>query len=106
MSFGLTKAPTMFQSLMNYIFVAQMCKYVLVLVDLVYCHTLEEHITHLNFVFNILRQHKMVIKKSKFMQQDLEYVVHIIGAIGVSTDSIKTVVLQNWLVPTTLKACQ
>jgi hypothetical protein len=107
MPFGLTNAPATFQSLMNSIFSAQLRKFVLVFVDdiLVYIPTLTDHISHLQTVRTILSQHKLVVKKSKctFAQQELEYLGHIIGANGVSTNNSKIVAVQNWPVPTSLK---
>jgi hypothetical protein len=106
MPFGLTNALATFQSLMNSIFSAQLRKFVLVFVDdiLVYSPTLTNHISHLQTVLT-LSQYRLVVKKSKctFAQQELEYLGHIIGANGVSTDNSKIVPVQNWPVPTSLK---
>jgi len=67
MPFGLTNAPASFQSLMNTIFASLMRKCVLVFMDdiLVYNRTLEQHVQHLTQVFQIIRDHKFLIKKSK-----------------------------------------
>ena len=90
MPFGLTNAPASFQSLMNTIFASLMRKCVLVFMDdiLVYNRTLEQHVQHLTQVFQIIRDHKFLIKKSKcaFAQQKIEYLGHIISSQGVSTE--------------------
>lgn len=71
----------------------------LVFVDniLIYSPTLEDHLAHLQQVFSILDQHKL-LKKSKcsIAQQQLEYLGHIISAHGVATDPKKIEVVANW----------
>jgi hypothetical protein len=78
---------------MNTIFADHLRKFVLVFMDdiLVYNKSLEEHQDHLKKVFDILREHKLFVKKSKctFAQQQLEYLGHIIGEEGVKTDPAK-----------------
>jgi hypothetical protein len=55
MSFGLTNAPTIFQSCMNHIFKKQLRKFLLVLFDdlLIYSKTWEEHSRHLEKIMSI-----------------------------------------------------
>jgi hypothetical protein len=108
MPFGLTNAPATFQGLMNDIFADQLRKFVLVFVDdiLVYSRTLPDHVQHLRIVFSILHKHKLLLKRTKcsFACPQLEYLGHTISAKGVSTDASKIVAVQNWPVPTTVKA--
>lgn len=93
MPFGLTNAPATFQSFMNIIFAELLRKGVLVFMDdiLVYSETLEEHAILLEKVFNILEQHKFLIKKSKcaFATRKVEYLGHIVSGQGVATDPSK-----------------
>jgi len=85
--FGLTNAPATFQSVMNQIFGSLLRKGVLVFMDdiLVYAATLEEHVALLQQVFEIIQDHKFLIKLSKcsFAQQHIEYLGHCISAQGV-----------------------
>lgn len=105
--FGLTSAPATFQSVMNNILSSLLRKCVLVFVDdiLIYSRTLEEHLVHLQTVFQILHKHQLKVKKSKcsFAQQKLAYLGHIISPNGVSTDSDKIAVVQSWPVPSSVK---
>lgn len=107
MPFGLTNAPATFQGLMNTIFAHLIKKCVLVFVDdiLIYSQTLEDHVSHLREVFQLLQQHELYVKASKcsFAKSHLEYLRHIIGVAGVSTDLGKVKAVQDWLVPKNLR---
>jgi hypothetical protein len=97
MPFGLTNAPASFQSIMNKIFDKLLRKCVLVFMDdiLIYSPSLEEHIIHLQQVFEILQEHQFYVKFSKceFAKQSLEYVGHVITDEGVATEPSKITVV-------------
>uniref|UniRef100_A0A453AMQ4 Reverse transcriptase domain-containing protein n=1 Tax=Aegilops tauschii subsp. strangulata TaxID=200361 RepID=A0A453AMQ4_AEGTS len=59
---------------------------------LVFSFTLEEHLEHLQSVFDILKEQQLFVKESKcaFAQQSPEYLGHIISDKGVATDPAKT----------------
>lgn len=107
MPFGLSCAPATFQAAMNEIFAQLIRKSVLVFVDdiLIYRKTIEEHGDHLRQVFQLLSQNKLFVKKSKcsFAQTSLEYLGHIIGKNGVSTDPTKIAAVEQWTTPTNVK---
>ena len=67
MSFGLSNAPSTFQSLMNDVFRPHLQKFVLVFFDdiLIYSKTWVEHIQHIRMVFQLLRDHHLFLKRSK-----------------------------------------
>ena len=67
MSFGLTNAPAFFMYLMNSVFMPELDKFVLVLIDdiLIYSKNNEEHAHHLWIVLTQLREHKLYAKFSK-----------------------------------------
>ncbi|XP_073357959.1 uncharacterized protein [Aegilops tauschii subsp. strangulata] len=106
MPFGLATAPGTFKCVMNFAFAGANRKYVLVFMDdiLVFNGTLEEHIDHLQSVFDILKENQLFVKESKcaFAQQSLEYLGHIISDKGVSTDPAKIEAMLNWPVPTSV----
>lgn len=82
--FGLTNAPSSFQSLMNHVFKDHLRKFVLVFFDdiLVFSSSLEEHLIHLRITFELMRQHNLVAKKGKckFGAYKVEYLGHFISA--------------------------
>jgi hypothetical protein len=59
MSFGLTNAPAHFMYLMNYVFMLELDKFVVVFIDdiLIYYKNKEEHVEHLRIVLSRLREH-------------------------------------------------
>lgn len=107
MPFGLTTAPSTFQSTMNSIFAPWIRRFVLVFVDdiLIYSPTLASHLEHLKIVLEVLQQHQFFInhKKCSFAQEKLEYLGHIISSQGVQTDSTKISAVQNWPQPSSVK---
>ncbi|XP_004971882.1 uncharacterized protein LOC101768429 [Setaria italica] len=100
---GLTNALATFQDTMNKIFAEFNRKFVLVFVDdiLIYSTSYEQHLQHLQLVFDVIAKHEFFLKPSKcsFAQQQLEYLGHIISAEGVATEPSKVQVIQNWPTP-------
>jgi len=79
---------------------------VLVFLDdiLIYSPTLDDHMVHLQEVFELLRQNQLYLKESKcsFAQPSLSYLGHIISSTGVSTNPSKIQNMQKWPVPTSV----
>jgi hypothetical protein len=63
--FGLTNAPTTFMSLMNSLFQEYLGKFVFVFLDeiLKYSKSKEEHMEHLELLFEVLRTNELFVEK-------------------------------------------
>jgi hypothetical protein len=107
MSFGLTGAPNMFQGAMNTTLHPLLRKCVIVFFDdiLVYSSSLEEHLSHLRQVLELLARDQWQVKLSKcrFAQQSIAYLGHVISAAGVATDPEKVQSIRDWPLPTDTK---
>ena len=83
MPFGLSNAPSMFQALMNFTLRAFLRRCVLVFFDdiLIYSATWTEHLQQLRTVLDILRAHRLHIKRSKcsFATSSVHYLGHVIS---------------------------
>jgi hypothetical protein len=61
---------------------------------------LKEHYDHLRLVFAKLREHKFYLKhKCSFVQQELQYLGHIISRKGVAADPAKAAAMLAWPQP-------
>jgi hypothetical protein len=106
MPFGLTNAPATFQRVMDKIFYEVKEKYVLVYLDdiNIYSTSFEEHLEHLQDVFNRLRDAglKLGPDKCHFCKRELGFLGHVISAEGIAPDPAKVDKVQNFPVPTNL----
>ncbi|KAL4580133.1 hypothetical protein LXL04_016314 [Taraxacum kok-saghyz] len=106
MPFGLSNAPSTFQSAMNDIFREVLRKFVLVFFDdiLIYNPSLDTHYQHLQFVFQTLSHHQYHAKYSKctFAVTKIPYMGHIISATGVRAEPDKLDTIQRWPAPKSL----
>eukprot|EP00268_Persea_americana_P048347 TRINITY_DN5100_c0_g1_i3.p1 TRINITY_DN5100_c0_g1~~TRINITY_DN5100_c0_g1_i3.p1 ORF type:complete len:231 (-),score=18.01 TRINITY_DN5100_c0_g1_i3:2181-2873(-) len=105
MPFGLSNAPSTFQSLVNEVFRPYLRTSVLIFFDdvLVYSTNFIEHIQHLRAVFEVMRQHKHYAK-CIFGCTEVQYLGHIISGRGVAVDEQKIQGVLAWPIPTSLKA--
>jgi hypothetical protein len=86
MTFGLTGAPGTFQRAMNHTLALLLHKCVLVFFNdiLIYSVNWEDHLCHLQQVFELLAQDQWKVKLSKcsFAQNRVSYLGHIVSAEG------------------------
>ena len=87
MSFGLTNAPAAFMDLMNRVFRPFLDRFVIVFIDdiLVYSKSEEEHVRHLRYVLQTLRDHQLYAKFSKceFWLNEVAFLGHVVSKEGI-----------------------
>lgn len=100
---GLCNAPGTFMQLMNQTFADMLDKNVLCFLDdiLVFSRTEEEHVQHLRTVLTRLREQELYVKSSKcaFMQREVSFLGHRIGADGLRVAPDKISAVQQWPAP-------
>ena len=105
--FGLSGAPSAYQSLMTQIFQGLTFKFVIVYVDdiLIFSKTFDQHLNHLQTVFNRLRQANLRLhpKKCNFVLPEILYLGHILRPDGISVDQGKIEILKNYPPPRNVK---
>jgi hypothetical protein len=105
MSMGLTNAPATHQRLMNHIFKPFLRDFVAVYLDevLVYRVILDDHVRHLQAVFEVLKANKIRCKPSKctLASQSVTYLSQVIGFGTIRVDLEKISKIVNISAPTT-----
>ena len=103
MPFGLTNAPATFQRLMERVLAGLQWQICLVYIDdvIIFSQTFNEHVDHLNQVFNRLRKAGLKLKPKKcfLFKTEVRYLGHVVGRDGISTDPDKTKVVREWPKP-------
>jgi hypothetical protein len=105
--FGLTNAPAIFMNLMNKIFIPYLDKFVIVFIDdiLIYSKDKEEHAKHLRIALQILREHQLYAKFSKyeFWLDQVEFLGHVISKEGIAVNPSKVASFLEWEAPKNVK---
>ena len=109
MHFGLTSAPAVFQELMT--IVLQDCEaFATAYLDdiLIYAQSLEEHLLHIQNVFDRLKQHglKLKLKKCQFLQNETNYLGFVINEKGIKPCEKKVQAIRTLPSPTCVKECR
>jgi hypothetical protein len=103
--FGVSNAPSTFQSVMNRALAPVLDKTAMVYMDdiLVFSKNPDDHARHLEEVLQLLREAKLYAKLSKcsFAQQETNFLGHVISKEGIKVDPRKIKVIVDWPQPTT-----
>jgi len=106
MSLGLTNAPCTFQAAMNNLLRPYLRQFFLVFFYdiLIYSPTLQDHITHLQIILDLLETKQLFVKLTKcsFATNHVNYLGHVISLSGVAPDPEKVIVIHNWPQPQSL----
>jgi hypothetical protein len=106
MLFGLMNAPTHFMYLMNYVFMPELDKFVVVFIDdiLIYSRSMEEHEEYLRIVLQRLQDHQLYAKFSKceFWIKEVPFLGHMVSPKGIAVDPGKVKEVLEWKPPTTV----
>jgi len=103
MPFGLTNAPATFQRLMNKVFKEEIGQFVAVYLDdiIIFSSTFEEHLRHLEHIFEKLKEAGLKLGKDKceFCKLELAFLGHIVSGQGISPDPSKIDKVKNFPIP-------
>ena len=103
---GLANAPGVFQEFMSVV-LQDLGKIAMAYLDdiIIFSPSMEEHIKHIQLVFDRLRQHqlKLKISKCKFMQEETQYLGFLINRQGIMTDPDKVSVIKNMNPPSCVR---
>lgn len=107
MPFGLKNAPSIFQRCVDDILREYIGKFAYVYIDdvLIYSSSPEEHMKHIEIIFNALNKATLKVsdEKSKFFQTEVEYLGHIIKHNKIATNPEKVEAIEKYPLPQTLK---
>ncbi len=107
---GLCNSPATFQQLMNMSFGDMLDKHVLCYLDdiLIFSRTEEEHLRHVRDVLVRLQEKQLYVKlrKCAFLQSEVRFLGHRVGAEGLRVSADKTDAIQEWPRPPDVKELQ
>jgi hypothetical protein len=102
MPFGLSNSPASFQRLMDVV-LRDLRAFALCYIDdiIVFSASFDEHLDHLQQVFDALRSAHLIVKPSKchFLQAKIQFLGHVVSAGIVEPDPSKTEAIRHWPTP-------
>ncbi|KAK1803223.1 hypothetical protein P4O66_021227 [Electrophorus voltai] len=106
MPFGLMNAPAAFQRYINEVLREALDRYMFVYLDdiLIYSQTVDEHVTHVRRVLQLLLENHLFVKmeKSTFHAQTISFLGFIISHHTLCMDPAKVMAVESWLRPTSV----
>ena len=106
MPFGLTNAPATFQRLLESCLGELHLSWCIIYLDdiIVFSQTPEKHLVRLQTVFDKLKASRLTLKPSKceLFKKQINYLWHVVGHKGVTTDPDKIKAVTEWPRPTTV----
>ena len=103
MPFGLKKAPSTFQRVMDNVLREHIGNICFVYMDdiIVYSTSLQEHLVNLKKIFNTLNKYDMKIQldKSEFLRKEVAFLGHVVTQDGVKPNPEKIKVIKEWPLP-------
>ena len=107
MPFGLTNAPSVFQRTMDKILASLIGKCVMVYIDdiVIYSKIMDDHLAHIQLVFDCLRKAGLRLKPTKcsFGLPSVKLLGYIVNKDGIAADPEKIQAIQNLAPPTDIK---
>jgi hypothetical protein len=107
---GLKNSPSIFQRVMNLVLTNILGKYAFIYIDdiVIYSKSAEDHLNHLEIIFERLQRHGLKVKFSKcqLMQTQIEYLGFLVGKDGLHVNPKKVAAVRNFPTPTDIKAVQ
>ena len=107
MPFGLSGAVGKFSELMNKVLAGIQYKFTIAYIDdiIIFSKTFEEHLSHIETVFERLRKAGLKLKMSKceFLKEEVKYLGHIVSASGIQPDPSKVKAIQDLQPPTDVR---
>ncbi|KAK1805700.1 hypothetical protein P4O66_001967 [Electrophorus voltai] len=110
MPFGLMNAPAVFQQYINEVLREALDRYVLVYLDdiLIYSQRVDEHITHVRQVLQLLLENHLFVKleKTVFHARTISFLGFVISHNKLCIDPAKVRAVENWPRPTSMHLVQ
>ncbi|KAK1784659.1 hypothetical protein P4O66_003342 [Electrophorus voltai] len=110
MLFGLMNAPAVFQRYINEVLREALDRYVFVYLDdiLIYCQTVDEHVTHVRRVLQLLLENHLFVKleKSTFHAQTISFLGFIVSHSTLCMDPAMVRAVESWPRPTSVRRIQ